>query len=329
MTLIDRSTPVQVYLQTPGDFTNIAAIAAGANHMLALKSDGTVWAWGDNVRGQIGNGTTSNLTKPTQVQALSGVVAIAAGGLHSLALKSDGRAYGWGDNAQLQLGFQTGVYYSTPSEITGLLSSYGVVDLAGGNNFTLALAADGKVYTFGNNSLGQLGIGVASNKYAPQHVTEVSNAVSVAAGAYFALAVREDGTMKSWGQNNHGQLGNGAMSAWQKTPVDVNLGTCKAFRADGGGSHAVALCVAGTVVAWGLNTNGQLGVDPTLQRRPTPLEVAGLGSMVDVAAGDYHSAALSSIGRQSVWGGNGFGQVGDGQSGTGMNRFIPYQITLP
>ena len=131
-TTTDSSTPIQVT-----GLSGLAAIAGGAYDSLALKSDGTVWAWGDNTFGQLGNGTTASSSTPVQVSSLSGVVAIAGGTFHGLALKSDGTVWAWGYNVYGALGNGTTVDSSTPVQVSSLS---GVVSIAGGGQHSLALA---------------------------------------------------------------------------------------------------------------------------------------------------------------------------------------------
>ena len=135
--------------------TGVIALAAGSWHNLALKSDGTVWAWGDNGSGQLGDGSTTDRSTPVQVSGR--VIAIAAGSYHSLALKSDGAIWAWGSNGSGQLGDGSTSYYnSTPVPVSGLS---GVIALAAGSSHTLALKSDGTVWAWGSNYDGQLGDG--------------------------------------------------------------------------------------------------------------------------------------------------------------------------
>ncbi len=138
-TTTDRSTPVQV-----SGLSSVTALAAGGNagdteaHSLAVKSDGTVWAWGSNSNGQLGDGTTTGRSTPVQVSGLSGVSGVAASYRHSLALKSDGTVRGWGFNQNYQLGDSTTTDRSTPVQVSGLT---GVTAVAAGSYHGLARVA--------------------------------------------------------------------------------------------------------------------------------------------------------------------------------------------
>ncbi|MGB9849149.1 MAG: Ig-like domain-containing protein, partial [Moorellaceae bacterium] len=181
-----------------------AKIAGGDNHSLAVKSDGTVWAWGWNYYGQLGDGTTINHTTPMRVTNLTGVVAVAAGIYHSLALKSDGTAWAWGWNGYGHLGDGTTTNRTAPVQVQGLT---GVVAVAAGGYHSLALKSDGTVWAWGRNYEGQLGDGTTTNRYTPVQVKNLTGVVAVAAGYYHSLALKSDGTVWAWGRNYEGQLG--------------------------------------------------------------------------------------------------------------------------
>ena len=214
----------------PNGLNNVVAIAGGDDLGLALKSDGTVVAWGWNFYGE------TNV--PT---GLSNVVAIAAGDYHSLALKSDGTVVGWGFNGDGETNVPTG------------LSN--VVAIAAGNYHSLALKSDGTIVGWGFN--------VGGETNAP---TGLSNVVAIAAGEYFSLALKSDGTVVAWG------FGSGKSAPSGLTNVVAITAS---------GSHALALKSDGTVVAWGANSYGETNV-------PT-----GLNNVVAIAAGGFHSLALT------------------------------------
>ena len=130
-------------------------VLAGSWHSLAVKSDGTVWAWGDNSCGQLGIEPITKKSTPVQVNGLTGVVAVAEGKVQSLALKSDGTVWSWGDNSCGQLGIGTTTNQSTPVQVNGLT---GMVAVAGGYLHSLALKSDGTVWAWGDNDDYQLGI---------------------------------------------------------------------------------------------------------------------------------------------------------------------------
>ncbi len=243
-TRISRSTPVQVV--GPGGegfLSDIIAIAAASalssgvrfGHSLALKADGTVWAWGYNGQGQLGDGTTTERTTPVQVVGLTDVVAIAAGigpesdadraSGWSLAVKADGTVWAWGDNTYGKLGDGTTTSRSTPVQVVGpggagFLTDVIAVAAGGGNTpFTgggvghsLALKADGTVWAWGYNLQGQLGDGTTTHRNTPVQVVGpggigvLSEITAIAAGGGsqpggHSLALKADGTVWAWGNN--------------------------------------------------------------------------------------------------------------------------------
>jgi len=319
LVLILLTVNMQPALAAEPNYT-IGRIAAGGSHSLALKSDGTVWAWGYNGYGQLGDGTTDNRRTPVQVSNLTGVVAIAAGCSYSLALKSDGTVRAWGRNDYGQLGDGTGNdIRSTPVQVSNLTD---VVAIAAGNYHSLALKSDGTVWAWGQNNYGQLGDGTMNNeRRTPVQVSNLTDVVAIAAGDNHSLALKSDGTVWAWGRNDFGQLGDGTSSN-RSTPVQVsNLTGVVAIAA--GYYHSLALKSNGTVLAWGDNDYGQLG-DGTNSDRRTPVQVSYLTEAVAIAAGYYHSLALKSDGTVRAWGRNYNGQLGDG---TYSNRSIPVQVS--
>jgi alpha-tubulin suppressor-like RCC1 family protein len=263
-TTTQSTIPVQV-LQVSG-FAGAASVAAGGYHSVAVKlSDGTVWAWGNNSKGQLGNGTTTGSPTPVQVSQVSGlagvftgVTTVAAGGYHSVARKSDGTVWAWGFNFYGQLGNGTyGNNASSSTPVQVLLT--GVTSVAAGFNHTVALKDDGTVWAWGDNGYGQLGTGSTTQSLIPVQVTGLTGVIAVATGYNHTVALKDDGTVWAWGDNGYGQLGTG--STTQSTiPVQVTglTGTFIAIAA--GVGHTVALKSDKTVWTWGNNGSGQLGV---------------------------------------------------------------------
>lgn len=206
-------TPVQVV-----GISDVVAIAAGYNYSLALKSDGTVWAWGSQAYGELGTGVSSgnNTTAPTQITGLSDVVAIAAGyANHSLALESDGTVWAWGDNAYGELGNNTTTNSDVPIQVPGLS---GVVAIAAGYEFSLALKGDGTVWGWGLNAYGALGTGATTNHSAVPVQAAIADVAAISAGTH-SLALKNDGTVWAWGYNQYGELGNGMFSGAGANPT--------------------------------------------------------------------------------------------------------------
>ncbi|RYZ43260.1 MAG: kelch-like protein [Myxococcaceae bacterium] len=302
--------------QVPG-LTGVVAVAAGKQHSMALKVDGTVWAWGGNDWGQLGVGTGMWSTTPIAVPALTGVAALAAGHGHTLALKQDGTVWAWGRNDYGQLGDGTTTYRPIPSRLPGLS---GVVALIAGDHHALVMKQDGTVWAWGYNGWGQLGDGTTTHRLTPVQVTGLSGVAALVAGQYHSLALKQDGTVWAWGRNFEGQLGD-ATATSRSTPVQVPGLTDVATLA-AGGVHTLALKQDGTIWAWGSNGSGELG-DGTTMRRLSPVQVPNLTSVAAVSTGWLHSLALKSDGTVWAWGRNDFGELGDGTTTT---RLSPAQV---
>ncbi|MEV4537924.1 cell wall anchor protein [Asanoa sp. NPDC049518] len=295
----------------------VRAVSAGFAHGLALLSDGTVKAWGSNEFGQLGDGTRTSRPIPGSVAELSGVTAVAAGGRFSLVLLRDGTLRAWGFNFSGQLGDGTTSDRTLPVPVEGLPGR--VSAIAAGNNFALALLANGTVMAWGDNFDGQLGQGQADGQPhpVPLAVRLPQRVTSIGTGAYHSLAVLTDGSLRGWGLNATGELGIGNRVSPQPSPVaTLGLTGVRVESVDGGFGHSLALLANGRVKAWGSNATGQLG-DGTNERRLVPVDVLGLTRVTAVAAGDDGSAANGhslAITRGSVvaWGLNSHGQLGIG-----------------
>ncbi|UVI29095.1 RCC1 domain-containing protein [Paenibacillus spongiae] len=257
-------TPRQVNDKSGHAFDSVVAISAGAKHNLALKSDGTVWAWGGNEYGQLGDGTVSDQYSyefsPVQAQGLDSVVAVAAGMVHSLALKSDGTVWAWGGES------------SIPVQVQGLDS---VVAIAAGATHSVALKSDGTVWTWGDNNYGQLGDGTTTARTTPVQLASLANVVGVAAGSYYSMALKNDGTVWTWGDNYWGQLGDGSTTQ-RPTPAQVeDLDSVTSIAA--GDNHSLVLKSDGSAWGWGDNGSGQLS-DESTTKHLIPIKIQGLGN---------------------------------------------------
>ena len=282
-----------------------ATVAGGTGHTLVVNTtDGTLWAWGTNGDGQLGDGGRTLHRTPALVSGLSRVVGVAAGARHSLALTSDGSVWAWGDNTHGQVGDGGSSDRLLPVRVLT-----GARAIAAGDDHSIALKADGNVWTWGANAGGQLGEGGTTSRSRPERVTGLGLVAAIAGGGGHTIAVLQTGMMKAWGRNTSGQLGDGT-TARATSPVTVAL-VRDATAADAGFGFTMARRFDGTLLAWGQNENGQLGLGDTEQRL-TPQAVAGLSGVVGLAAGGYHALALLSDGRVAAWGHNSYGSVGDG-----------------
>ncbi|CAN7499354.1 fibronectin type III domain-containing protein [Acidovorax sp. LjRoot66] len=315
----NQSTPQPV----TGLSSGVAAIAAGQFHTCALTTAGAVQCWGANNSGQLGDGSTTNQSTPQPVTGLaSGVASIAAGVAHTCALTLAGAVQCWGSNSSGQLGDGSLTSKSTPQPVTGLAS--GVAAIAAGNYYTCALTTAGAVHCWGQNTLGQLGDGSATNRSTPQPVTGLASGVAaIAAGANHTCALTTAGAVQCWGYNNFGQLGDGSATD-RSTPQPVTGLASGVAAIAAGVLHTCVLTTAGAVQCWGWNSSGQLG-DGRTTNKNTPQSVTILASGVTaMAAGTNHTCALTTAGAVQCWGWNVFRQLGDGST---TDKATPQPVT--
>ena len=259
--------------------TGVKAISAGGFQSIALKNDGTVWAWGSGQYGQIGDGSTTDRFTPVQVSGLTNVLAISAGENHTLALKSDGTVWAWGLNNLGQLGDGSTTNRSTPVQVSGLTN---VLAISAGEFHSLALLNDGTVRGWGDNPFGEVGDGTSGNqRLTPVQVSGLTNVLAISAGGHFSVALKSDGTVWAWGSGQNGQIGDGGSPTNRSTPVQVKgpggvgfLDNVLAISASQ--DHTLALKYNGTVAtvwAWGYNGFGQIGDDTTIDAlTPVPAD---------------------------------------------------------
>nr|WP_225412355.1 hypothetical protein [Stigmatella hybrida] len=279
----------------PGPIPGLSQVVslAASSHVLALRRDGTVWAWGSNRRGELGRGMTSESGAPQPVPGLHGVTAIAAADGHSLALRRNGTLWGWGDNGDSTLGTGTG-----RRSLPGLAVGLGQVrELTSNMIHVLAVREDGTVWTWGNvNRLspGQPYVAAAAR------IEGLSGVVSASAGPEHSLAVREDGTVWAWGDNFSGQLGNGTLVS-NPSPMPVQ-GLTGIVAVAAGSTHSLALRADGTVWGWGSNWAGQSSGEPSEDNAMTPTQVQGLSGVVSIRTGMDLSVAVRGDGSVWYWG---------------------------
>ena len=235
--------------------TNLTAVidmSAGNHFGLAVETNGTVWAWGANENGELGDATVTQSLTPMQVTNLTSVVAVAAGGTHGLALKSNGTVWAWGHANSGQLGDGTIPTLRTiPVQTAGLTNASAI---AGGGLHSLALS-NGVVWAWGYNGYGELGDGTTVQRNTPVQVSGLSNVVAIAGGFFHSLALRSDGTVWAWGYNAHGQLGDCTVTNRSQPVLVGGLSNVVAIAASR--EHSVALKSDGTIVTWGYINYGQ------------------------------------------------------------------------
>ncbi|MFF6777690.1 hypothetical protein ACFY8W_29630 [Streptomyces sp. NPDC012637] len=338
-TTVRSTTPVRVCggAPCPSPFDDVIAVDGSIAHSVALRADGTVWAWGSNASGQLGNGTNADSNTPVQVCAvgatapcadfLTGVTAVSTGFAHVLALRADGSVVAWGNNGSGQLGDGTNNPSNVPVVVSGLT---GVAAVSAGDFHSLAAQTSGTVKSWGDNTSGQLGNGTNAPSNTPVPVTIAGNVTAVAGGGAHSLALRNDGVVQSWGANLSGQLGNGTNTN-SNVPVQVSgLTGVKSIAA--GVGHSLAVPADGIARTWGNNGSGQLG-NGTTTNSNVPVRVCAPGTTApcasfltgvkDLSGGFVHSASLHTDGTVRTWGGNSAGQLGNG---TTTNSTVPVRV---
>jgi hypothetical protein len=320
-TAINRSTPVTTFA---GE-TNWKQVACGNNYTAAIKTDGTLWTWGNNGSGQLGDSTRTQRNTPvTTFTGGTNWKQVTFKGDHTAAIKTDGTLWTWGSNNNGQLGNNgSGTFETTP--VTTFAGGTNWKQVAGGISHTAAIKTDGTLWTWGRNSYGQLGDNTAINRSTP--VTTFvggTNWKQVAGGGLHTAAIKTDGTLWTWGINGiPGVVGLGALGdntiISRSTPVTTFAGGTNWKQVVCGSFHTAAIKTDGTLWTWGCNdltafipnSLGALG-DNTIITRSTPITTfAGGTNWKQVTCGGYHTSAIKTDGTLWTWGRNFYGQVGD------------------
>ncbi len=292
--------------------TNWNQISAGQNHPLAIKTDGTLWTWGNNSFGALGDNTTTQRSIPvTTFAGGTNWKRVAGGFLHTAAIKTDGTLWTWGSNIIGQLGDNTLITRSTP--ITTFTGGTNWKQVAGGFYNTAAIKTDGTLWTWGLNTNGQLGDNTTTNRSIP--VTTFAGGTNwkqVACGYYHTSAIKTDGTLWTWGRNQFGQLGDNTTTD-KMTPVTTFAGgtNWKQVSLTTFTFNTLAIKTDGTLWTWGRNNQGQLG-DNTIFDKITPVTTfAGGTNWKQVSGGAVHTATIKTDGTLWSWGNGNLGILGD------------------
>jgi alpha-tubulin suppressor-like RCC1 family protein len=279
-----------------------ASISAGYGHSLAIKTDGSLWAWGLNEDGQLGDGTGGpDMEQITPVKIMDNISAVSAGALHTMAVKKDGTLWGWGNNQHGQIGDGT-----TENRLSPVKIMDNVIAVAGGGNYTLAIKSDHSLWAWGWNKNGQLGDGTTEDRLSPVKIMD--SVTAIAAGKEYLLgnghsmAIKTDGTLWTWGYNHYGQIGDGTT---ENRHLPVKIMDSVAAVAAGGCSmegHSMALKTDGSLWTWGLNFSGQLGNGTRTEFKANPEPIKIMDSVKMIAAGDSCSLAVKNDNSLWIWG---------------------------
>ena len=348
-------TPVEVHgAGNAGYFNSVAAVMGGEIHNVALKTDGTVWCWGWNAFGQLGNGTTNDSWVPIQAgltasPPLTNVVKLGGRPYFTLAEKADGTIWAWGMNQFGQMGNGTVTPLASPPNSVPVMVSNsqpggpinGAAQITCGYQFGAALTTNGTVWIWGSGTHGEQGTGATTANYIPVQVPGPSNITQISAGWFHILARQADGTVWAWGANSHGEIGDGTTNN-AYSPVRV-LNVSNIVAVSGGDSHSSALAADGTIWKFGENDVGELGngtANTNPNAFPAPILTDKFGNsfsnVVMMAARDYHNIAVKADGSVWMWGANDQGQCGNGtQNDTwrptpvvGLGARVPLQLNI-
>jgi len=345
------TTPVMVAAGAIPAGTTFTQVSVGFDHSLALSSTGQVYAWGNDLRGEVGNGAfETEYDAPVAVSIPGGasITQIAAGEEFSLALTTTGHLYAWGGNGAGELGDGAAPTASdVPVEVsrTGLPPGTTFTQVSAGTDFALALSSAGKLYAWGQNGAGELGDGRAQTE-SDLPVAVSAGAIpggtkfgEIAAGAADGFALSTTGELYAWGFNNEGELGDGSTTE-STVPVAVSTGAIAGgaiAQIAPGNTHVLAVGSNGKLYSWGADGGGELGAGsitgPPSCKPCAPEPVAVLAGAIpagatisQIAAGDGYSLALSSTGQVYGWGEDEEAQLGNGSlNGT----LVPGAVSLP
>jgi alpha-tubulin suppressor-like RCC1 family protein len=318
-TRTNRSSPTQTI--TGG--SNWKSVSTSVDvSVAAIKTDGTLWCWGDNFSGQLGDNTISYKSSPVQTVAYGTNWKQVSAGIS--AIKTDGTLWCWGYNASGQLGDNTVVKKSSPVQTVAFGTNWKQV--ASGEGSTAAIKTDGTLWTWGSNSYGGLGDNTVARKSSPvQTVAFGTNWKQVACGSSHTAAIKTDGTLWTWGKNTNGQLGDNTTINRSSPVQTIAGGTNWKQVAVAPQGVAVTACIKtdGTLWNWGDNGYGRLG-DNTQTNRSSPIQTIAFGTnWKSVDCGSSHAAAIKTDGTLWSWGANDlYGNLGDN---TRINRSSPVQ----
>jgi len=281
------SSPVQV-----GALTSWSTVSAGGRyHTVAIKTDGTLWSWGQGTGGKLGLGNTTNYSSPKQVGALTNWSKVNCGLDHCLAIKTDGTLWSWGVNSQGQLGLGAGAGYKSSPNQVGALTTWS--NLAPLGTASIVSKTDGTLWAWGNNTSGQLGLGNTTTYSSPKQVGALTTWLNASAGCYaqHTMYTKTDGTLWAWGAGTLGALGLGNTTSYS-SPKQVGALTSWLTVA-GGAYYSTAVKTDGTVWSWGYNFYGQLGLSNTTYYS-SPKQIGASYTWVKISCGNGSVVATSS-----------------------------------
>jgi alpha-tubulin suppressor-like RCC1 family protein len=281
-----RNTPIRV-----GAATNWKQVSLGGSHCLAVTTTGELWAWGGNVNRQLGLGVNdSTVGVPTRVGTATNWAFVAAGGNTSYAITTTGQLWAWGLNSFGGIGFGNNNQVNTPTQV-GSATDWAQVSSAG--NHAIAIKTNGTLWSWGNNTDGRTGRGITTgDTLTPTQVGSATNWAKVSTRFSHVLAITTTGQLWAWGTNTNGQLGRGNTTTPQTSPTQIgSLTNWQEIAA--GNNHSLAINSSGELLAWGQNTNGQLGRGNTTTPQTSPIVIGSLTNWSKLGAGGSNSFAIT------------------------------------
>jgi len=318
-TTVSKSSPVSVV----GGFTDWCQIAGGSTHSLGLRTNGTVWAWGNGGNGRLGTNNTTNCSSPVSVVGgFTDWCNISAGVDFSLAIRTNSTIWGWGLQSQGQLGDSTIADRSSPVSVVGGFTDW--CQVSAGFNHGTAVRTNGSIWGWGCNAGGRLGNNATANVSSPVSVVGgFTNWCRVAAGGSHTLGLNTSGIIWAWGYGSYGRLGNNCTTN-RSSPVSVVGGFTDWCQISAGTQHSAAVRTNGTLWTWGYGFQGQIGDNAGVVTRSSPVSVVGgFTNWCQASAGANDSFGVRTNGTLWAWGNNGTGRLGDG---TTTNRSSPVSV---
>jgi len=293
--------------ETTAKGTNWKNVSAGRSFALGIKTDGTLWTWGRNQFGQLGNTSTIDRSSPIQVTGTTWMKS-AAGETHSAAVKTDGTLWTWGYNTTGQLGDETTTHRSSPVQTKAAGTNW--LDVACGLYHVVAIKTDGTLWGWGRNLNGELGDDTRTNKSSPVQTKALgTNWKQVSCGSDHTMAIKYDGTLWGWGSNTNGRLGDNTTTS-KSSPVQVVGSSTNWKQVSCGQTHTAAVKTDGTLWCWGDNNVGQLG-DNSTTHRSSPVQTVTSGTNWNSVSGGYRmTSAIKTDGTLWVWGVGANGSLG-------------------
>lgn len=315
-----------------GERSDIAALSAGSSHTCVAKTDGSIWCWGYNYYGTLGDGTTERRSTPVRVVGIDDAVDVSAGQYHTCATTRAAEAYCWGHGDDGKLGHGGQDHTAVPIRVQGLTD---VSKVAAGRNFSCAIQMGGTGYCWGSSEYCQLGNGTWKKSFLPsQMVGDLSFAdISVTNAGYgdHACGLTKDSKAYCWGNGDLGQLGHDEPGRYKTRNQPTEVATTEAMTSisAGGAAHSCAITILGEPLCWGWHVHGQIGTGAKADKRThyeTPIKPIGhLSKLRAIELGPHRSCAVSVARELYCWGSNAYGTLGDGTEET---RLRPVAINL-